>query len=213
MARQAKSSPRYTRRRRAPTPEDRPRQLWRVFPWDESAKPGDRFSPSYLPPQSGQGRFDLPADGGASAWYLAGTPEHAVGEKIQDLRNRVLSDEFLVEYGHTLAISPVGLASNATIADLCDPHELVARGIRPDHLVHDDRSVTQAISRALHKDEGIAGFRWWSALRGEWHTTVLFSDRLSPSTLTFPETPTALTLTHPAVTAAAHALAIEIERL
>jgi hypothetical protein len=133
-----------------------------------------------------------------------------VAEKIQDLRNRVLLDEFLVEYGHVLAICPVSLAPEATIADLCDPHELVSRGIRPDHLVRDDRGTTQAISRALHEDSRIAGFRWWSALRGEWHTTVLFSDRLSPSTLTFPERPTVLTLTHPTVTAAAQALAMEI---
>jgi hypothetical protein len=67
------------------------------------------------------------------------------------------------------------------IPDCTDPAVLSAYGLRPDELAHHDRTLTQAIARRLHAagaDSGRpAGFRWWSALTGAWHATVLFSDR------------------------------------
>jgi hypothetical protein len=152
--------------------------LWRAFPWKPSAAPGDPSSPGYLPRQSGQGRFDLPASSGASSWYFAETPEHAVGEKIQDLRSRVLLDEFLWERGARLALAPVVVDASLRLADLCDRHELARRDIAPDRLAYRDRAVREAIARDLYEDRSLAGFRWWSALFGDWHTVVLFSDRL-----------------------------------
>jgi hypothetical protein len=54
-------------------------------------------------------------------------------------------------------------------------------GLRPDELAHHDRTVTQSIARRLHdataSPGGYSGLRWWSALTGAWHTTVLFTDR------------------------------------
>lgn len=160
--------------------------LWRVLPWDPDARAGAPYSPGYLPVQSGQGRFDLPLQGGASSWYFAETPEHAVGEKIQDLRGGVLVDEFLLERGHRLALCPVELSDGVAISDLCIPAELANRDVTPDRLAYRDRDVTRAIVRRLREDDAhLAGFRWWSALFGEWHTRVLFSDRLPEHALSF----------------------------
>lgn len=184
---------------------------WRAFPWDPSAESSAPFSPDHLPKQSGLGRFDLPRHVGASAWYLAESPEHAVAEKIQDLRNRALHDGFLFERGHRLAICSVDLDRELAdrVADLCDPSELANRGIGPDRLAFRERSVTRQIAAHLHRDEGLFGFRWWSSFFGEWHTLVLFSDRTSRSSLEF-STPEPLHPESPHLAAAAAALAIEI---
>jgi hypothetical protein len=183
--------------------------LWRAFPWDPGAGQGEPFSPGYLPKQSGQGRFDLPVSTGASAWYFAESPEHALAEKLQELRGRTLQDDFLFERGHRLALSSIRPDGALRLADLCDPLELARRGIAPDRLAFRDRSVTQAIASELHREPELAGFRWWSALFGEWHTVVLFSDRIADDVLPFSE-PRTLGLDSPTVATTAAALAIEI---
>lgn len=185
--------------------------LWRVFPWDPSARAGGPYSPGHLPAQSGQGRFDLPLQGDASSWYFAETPEHAVGEKIQDLRGQNLTDEYLLERGHRLALCPVEVSEGVPIADFCIPSHLVERDVLPDRLAYRDRDVTRAIVRRLRgADPDVAGFRWWSALFGEWHTRVFFSDRLPDHALSFGE-PESLFPGSPAVVAACGWLGIETE--
>lgn len=180
-----------------------------MFPWDPNAAAGERFSRYFIPDQSGQGRFDLPHTARGSSWYFSESPEHAVAEKIQDLRNRTLADEFLFERGHRLALCAVELDPRLDVVDLCDPHELAARDIAPDQLAYRDRSVTQEIAAELHGAGDAAGLRWWSAFFGEWHTVVLFSDRRSDRDLSFGE-PEALHLGSTAVASAAAALGIEI---
>ena len=184
--------------------------VWRVFPWEPRARAGAPFSPSWLPPQSGHGRFDLPRRLGASSWYFAETPEHAVAERIQDLRNRRLFEETLFEHGHRLALVAVELKVDVAPVDLCDPVVLAQRGIAPDRLAYRDRDVTRRIAAALHEDQSVPGLRWWSAFFGEWHTIALYSDRLEAGEIVFGE-PEALQLRSPAVLAATAALAIELE--
>jgi hypothetical protein len=184
------------------------RTLWRAFPWDPGAAAGTPFSAAYLPAQSGQGRFDLPRTTGGSAWYFAETPEHAVAEKIQDLRNRVLRDDFLFERGRRLAVASAA-AGELALADLCDPEQLARYDVAPDHLAYRDRAATQAIAAHLHSTTTLAGFRWWSAFFGEWHTVVLFSDRVGAEALKFRDAE-ALHVDSPAVVRAAHWLGVEI---
>jgi len=183
--------------------------LWRVFPWDSRAKPGGPLSPSYLPAQSGYGRFDLDRGLDASTWYFAGTPEHAIAERIQDLRNRTLFDDMLFERGHRLALVSVEVAARIAPMDLCDPIELARLAIPPDRLAYRDRDVTRAIATRLYRETAAKGLHWWSAFFGEWHTTALFSDRLADGDLVFGQ-PEPLRMDAPAVLAAAEALAIEI---
>jgi hypothetical protein len=183
--------------------------LWRVFPWDADARPGAPFSASHIPPQSGTGRFDLPLATGEGAAYLAETPEHAVGERLQDLRGRTLEDSDLIEHGRRLALVQVRVQAAVAerVADLCDPDVLAARAVRPDHLASRRRRVSQAIASKLLDDLAVTGLRWWSALDGDWHTVILFRSRVPAAELTF-GTPQYLTADHLSVMLAAELLGI-----
>lgn len=183
-----------------------PERLWRVFPWDPAAAEGERFSPTYVPPGQGKGRFDLPRMPGA-IMYCSETPEHAVGEMIQHYRGQALDEADLRVGGHLLALVAVTLAGQLRdrVLDLCDPEVLVRLGLRPDETASNDRKVTQRITSRIH-GAGYAGLRWWSALTGDWHTVVLFRDRLDPAPAYGP--PEALTMDHPAVVQAARTLGI-----
>lgn len=153
--------------------------LWRVFPWDERAEPGDRFSPSYVPRASGRGRFDLPLDRSA-VLYLAETAEHALAELLQPWRGRPLRPAHLEHGGRPLALVEVHFddQTGAEIMDLCDPNVLARERIAPDIVASRQRHHTQPL--AGHAWEtGHHGLRWWSTFWGDWHSVVLFVKRLA----------------------------------
>ncbi|MBA2246445.1 MAG: RES family NAD+ phosphorylase [Gemmatimonadetes bacterium] len=183
--------------------------LWRVFPWDPNSPDGAPFSLRYVPPPGKQtkGRFDL---GTVPVLYLAETPEHAVAELLRPFTGQRITAAHLLGAGHPLPLVSVTLPPElaAGIADLTDPAVLLRYGISPDALASRDRVRTQAISRSLHTAE-LLGFRWWSALSGDWHAIVLFLDRVPMARLGHGE-PEPLSLAHPAVLDAAHALNISI---
>lgn len=162
----------------APSPA---RTGWRCFPWDPDAAAGAPFSSGYLAPGQTVGRFDL--HDRPPVRYLADSPEHAIGEALSPFRGTEFHSAYLRRAGFGLALAAVTLAPAlaARIPDCTDPAVLSALGLRPDDLAHHDRAVTQAISRRLHSLGGAtgepAGLRWWSALTGAWHTTVVFTDR------------------------------------
>ena len=187
-------------------PIDRP--LWRVFPWNADAEAGEPFSPQWVPPSQGQGRFDLPgAPGGVI--YFAETAAHAVAEMIHHYRGQPLDQSDLVMAAHPLALVRVAIPSELLerLADLCDPNLLARLAIRPDETASAERRTTQRIAARLHAD-GYGGLRWWSALRGDWHTVVLFRDRLDPR-MVF-EDPERLTVSHPAVREATRELGMRV---
>jgi len=185
-----------------------PERLWRVFPWDSAAAPGERFSATYVAPGEGKGRFDLPRMPGGVI-YCAESPEHAVGEVIQHYRGQVLDEADLRIAGYGLTLIDVTLAGNVRdrILDLCDAEILVRLGVRPDETASHDRRVTQHIASRVH-GAGYAGLRWWSALTGDWHTVVLFRDRLYPAPAH--GAPQPLTIDSPAVVEAARILGIRL---
>lgn len=183
--------------------------LWRIFPWDPSAPLSESFSATHVQPGQASGRFDL--GDRPLVLYLAESPEHAVGEKLQRFRGRRLTPAHLWEYGHRLAIVRVTPAARVVraIGDLTDPKLLHRLDLRPDVVASRDRRPTQAVVRRLYQ-EGYAGLHWWSALTGDWHTTVLFLDsgRVRRKDLTF-GTPEALTIEHPGVVRCLELLGIE----
>ena len=158
---------------------------WRCLPWNPDARQGAPFSPSYLVIGQTVGRFDL--HDRPPVRYLAESPEHAVGEALSPFRGTTFRPAYLRRAGHQLALAEVRLAATLVrrIADCTDPAVLARLGIRPDELAHHDRTRTQAIARQLHARRGSAGLRWWSALTGAWHTTVLFTDRERRGEVTF----------------------------
>lgn len=187
--------------------DDAPGPAWRVFPWDPAAADGEPFSARFVPAAQGSGRFDL---GFAAVLYLAESAAHAVGEVIQGFRGRPLRAAHLLRFGRPLAVVEIAPPAEVatSLADLTDPAVLARFGIRPDTLASRDVRRTQETARALHA-EGFPGFRWWSSLSGDWHTTVLFLDRVPVSRLAV-GTPRALGTRDPAVREAALALGIRV---
>jgi len=183
-------------------------RAWRVFPWDRSATPGQAFSPTHVPTNQGSSRFDIRA---TPVLYLSESPEHAIGEKIQRYRGQSLKDYDLTESGHPLALveSKVSPDIVSRIADLCDWNVLAKYRVGPDAIASRDVTRTQAIAQQLF-DAGHAGLRWWSALSGDWHSTVVFSARLSTHSLAY-GVPQVLRVDHPSVIEAASALGISLE--
>lgn len=186
-----------------------PQRLWRVFPWDERAEDGAPFSARFVPPGQGSGRFDLPA---TPVLYAAEAPDHAVAEKIQRFRGQDLADYDLTEWQRPISLAELELPAGAAerIADLCDPALLARHAIRPDEIAAHALRTSQAVAARVY-ELGHSGLRWWSAFRGEWHTVVLFLDRVPIERVAF-STPTPLTTAHPAVRQAADALSIRISR-
>jgi hypothetical protein len=132
-----------------------------------------------VPPSQGQGRFDLPGTPGGVI-YLAETMEHAVAEMIQHYRGQRLDEADLRFAGCRLALVHATIPDSVArrVVDLCDPEVLVTLGIRPDETASGNRQTTQGIAADI-RAAGFSGLRWWSALSGDWHTFVLFRDRLN----------------------------------
>lgn len=190
------------------SPEPTEGVRWRVFPWDEKAAPGTRFSPSYVAGPTGRGRFDLPRDV-SGCLYLAESPEHAVGEVIQPWRGREVGAVHLLRGGHPLALVQVGLAETleAQVMDFCDGGVLFEKGTRPDATASRHREITQPLARVAW-EAGASGIRWWSAFWGDWHTTVLFTIRAGDRIEFGP--PVLLSLGEPAFREAAELLGIRV---
>lgn len=186
-----------------------PVRLWRVFPWDPAAAEGEPFSATHVPGGQGGNRFDLPGSP-RGVIDLAESEDHAVAELLQGFRNSraPLTEADLTRWGRRLALVSVELepATWPRVADLCDPATLGELGITTDQPPLRDRRRTQQIAVALH-GRGYAGLRWWSAFWGEWHTVVLFRDRLTATSLAYGR-PTPLSLDSPAVVDAARLLDI-----
>lgn len=182
--------------------------VWRAFPWNPAAAEGGPFSAAFVSGGQGAGRFDLPTQT-AGVIYFAESPAHALGEKIQDLRFQTMEDADLFEHDFRYGLVSIDLdpAIHDGVVDLCDPLQLAEFGIYPDHLAAMNRQTTQRIAAQLHSN-GKAGLRWWSAFFGEWHTIVLFRDRLRQE-LTY-HVPQHINIQHPDLAEAARLLSIEI---
>jgi hypothetical protein len=133
---------------------------------------------------------------------------------IQGLRNQTLDADDLVRFRKPLALVEAELSSPSIgnhvngIADLCDPGVLSEFRIRPDTIASSSISVTQPLAVRLY-EAGLTGFRWWSSLLGDWHTTILFERRLLRGQLSF-RSPSALTIPSDAVIEAAARLTIKL---
>lgn len=127
---------------------------WRVFPWYPSAALAATFSPQYVHPSQGSGRFDLAAGGrGLLGLYPGESPAHAIGAVMQAFRRRTVGDAHLCRYGHGFALLEVHLDEDAArlgMADLTRPAVLEELDVRPDVLARHDRRRTRAAARGVH---------------------------------------------------------------
>lgn len=181
-------------------------ELWRVFPWDSRAGDGAPFSASFVPHATGRGRFDLPRDL-SPVLYLAESEEHAVAELLQPWRGRQLAAYQLERAGLPLGATRVHFPEPTRLFDLCDPNVLLDLVVGADVTASRLRERTQPVARSVWDRKG-QGLRWWSSFWGDWHTVVLFTDRLR-DVLTFSE-PTPLHLNRPSVLRAAALLGMAV---
>jgi RES domain len=148
--------------------------LWRVLPWDPSARPATPGGALWFPrPFQGTARHDNPARYGCL--YAAEEPATAIAETLAPFRGTGdLEPEMLVRMGRPLALARLELRG-APLLDLDDPAVLVDAGLRPSQVATGHREVTQPDAARLfdvHPDA--AGLRWWSTLEASWLCATVF---------------------------------------
>ena len=186
--------------------------LYRVFRSVAGAADHAPGGPLYVPrDRQGAGRHDSP--GRYGAFYAARTPVAAVAESIQPFRGRELAEDDLARSdGAALALVELDDSALETmlLRDLDDPAVLVDEAWRPSWVAGRDRTVTQAMAVRVFEAGGL-GLSWWSTLDSAWTNVTLFAERtLEVGLVRVAAPPERLSLTQPAVVAAADHLAIPI---
>jgi len=149
--------------------------LWRVLPWDPSARPAAPGGPLWFPrPFQGAARHDDPARYGCL--YAAEDPVSAVAEALAPFRGTGdLLPEMLTRMGRPLALAELALDDGAELIDLDDPAVLQREGLRPSQVATTRRARTrQDAVRLFDAHPGAAGLRWWSTLEASWINATLF---------------------------------------
>ena len=149
--------------------------LWRILPWDPSARPAAPGGALWFPrPFQGTGRHDDPARYGCL--YVCESPVSAVAEALAPFRGTgELHAAMLTRMGRALALAELHLEDGAALIDLDDPAVLVGEGLRPSHVATTDRARTRAdAARLFDAHPGAAGLRWWSTLEASWINVTLF---------------------------------------
>jgi hypothetical protein len=155
--------------------------LWRVLPWDPSARPPAPGGALWFPrPFQGTGRHDNPARYGCL--YVCESPVSAIAEALAPFRGTGdLRPELLARMGRPLALAALALAGDVPLVDLDDPEVLAAEALRPSAVATTRRSSTQAYAaRLFEAHPQAAGLRWWSTLEAGWINVTLF-DRAARS--------------------------------
>jgi hypothetical protein len=153
--------------------------LWRVLPWDPSARPAAPGGALWFPrPFQGTARHDNPSRYGCL--YVTESPISAVAEALAPFRGTGdLQPEMLTRMGRPLALARLELRG-WRLLDLDDPAVLMEAELRPSEVATNRRDVTQAgAARLFDAYPDAAGLRWWSTLEASWINATLF-DRAAP---------------------------------
>jgi hypothetical protein len=148
--------------------------LWRVLPWDPSARPAAPGGALWFPrPFQGTARHDNPARYGCL--YVTEAPVSAIAEALAPFRGTGdLHPEMLTRMGRPLALAQLEL-QDGPLLDLDDPSVLLAASLRPSQVATNRRDVTRAdAARLFDAHPGAAGLRWWSTLEASWINATLF---------------------------------------
>lgn len=153
--------------------------VYRVFPFLESARPGNPGHPQYEHRPQLVGRADHPD---YYVWYLARQPEAAVGESFGNLAE--WSDsmfEFPLIPGSRKSLGIFRLHDDLRTLDLDVPSQLVRLGLRPTQVVTRNLPVTQAWAHRIWTERDTQdtsrrrwdAIEWWSYHHPNW--TILAS--------------------------------------
>jgi hypothetical protein len=148
--------------------------LWRVLPWDPSARPRATGGALWFPrPFQGTARHDNPARYGCL--YVTEEPVSAIAEALAPFRGTGdLLPGMLTRMGRALALARLELR-DPELLDLDDPAVLAEAGLRPSRVATHRRDVTQGdAARLFDAHPGAAGLRWWSTLEASWINVTLF---------------------------------------
>jgi hypothetical protein len=148
--------------------------LWRVLPWDPSARTGAPGGALWFPrPFQGTARHDNPARYGCL--YATEAAVSAIAEALAPFRGTGdLQPEMLTRMGRPLALAQLELRGDELL-DLDDPAVLVDAELRPSHVATNRRDVTRAdAARLFDAHPDVAGLRWWSTLEASWINATLF---------------------------------------
>lgn len=178
---------------------------YRVAPHDPKARRRAPGHSLYVHPAQGGGRWDNPDS--YLVLYLAASPECAVAEVFQGLS--VWRAEMLLHPASGLerALLTVELPAPTRWCDLDDAQTLVEFATRPSRVVTKNTASTQFLAQRIFDSGRYAGIRWWSSVDADmvvyalWDMTDVRAVRSE-----------ALTVDHPALTAAAHRLAKPVRR-
>ena len=184
--------------------------VYRCFAWNEAARPSAPDGPLWFPQvYQGEGRHDNPEVYGCL--YLADRASSCIAEQLARFRTQRLTTALLRRRGLPLAIAELELDDRAELIDLDDPRVLSREKLRPSIVATRQRTVTQAQALALYETHRrAAGLRWWSTFESTWANVTVFdraTGRLRVSAVR------ALTLTDPALLAAAELFAMRVAEL
>jgi hypothetical protein len=149
--------------------------LWRVLPWDPSARPTNPGGALWFPrPFQGAARHDDPARYGCL--YVAEDAVSAVAETLAPFRGTGDVDPaMLTRMGRALALAELALDDDAPLIDLDDPTVLAHEGLRPSQVATTERARTRRdAARLFDAHPDAAGLRWWSTLEASWINVTLF---------------------------------------
>ncbi len=159
-------------------------RLWRVLPWDPSARVGSAGHALWVPRVfQGTARHDAPDRYGCL--YLAEEAISAVAETLAPFRGTGdLVPDLLVRSNRQLALAELELGATAVLVDLDDPAVLAAERLRPSAVATGRRKVTQSYAVAqFDRHPEAAGLRWWSTLEASWIHVTLFDRALGALTV------------------------------
>jgi hypothetical protein len=184
-------------------------RLYRVLYHVPGAAPNEPGGVFFIPHQGG-GRIDNPADYDV---LYAGDSQAGV---CAEVFNR---GKYRKEWKPEMLRGLPGIPSSrrvlawydvddaAAICDLDDPRQLVARTMRPSHVITRDYARSQAWALRLFEEMRWAGVSWWSYHDARW-TSVGLWQRTAITSFGFED----LTIDHPALIEAAGVLSIRVRR-
>lgn len=184
--------------------------VYRVFPYDDSAGPGEPGHPLYLHKPQGRGRLDNPRY--YDTWYFGATPEVPVGEVFGDLD--AWTDEMFEFPALPNALRALGvyeLPDDLNLLNLDDARNLLDRGLRPTQVISRVRAQSQAWALHIFQESAAAGgrrwdgVRWWSFHRPTWEVVAVWSEASAPLPFDFVGVEY-LHVNHPVVVAASRTL-------
>lgn len=183
--------------------------VYRVFFYDPSAKSGASGHPLYLHRPQGSGRWDNPDL--YDSWYLAKSPEGAIGESFGNLARWTPGMFTTGTVGVNRALATFSMPDDLAVFNFDDASNLLSIGMRPSEVVIRNKAATQRRAAALFGETDSAGGRrwqalqWWSYHHPQWANLALWSTPTSPAPLTL-KAVEPLTLHAPAVVEASEIL-------